>query len=118
MDLTQYNAATAATSRRTAALTDLIGGALTGGATSETLARWQSGPENLETPVLGDVPHEARIMKEELFGPVAIVSNFQFLDKVFERANILPYSLSGFVSHASMRRSAAAKTGVWERLSA
>ncbi len=48
-------------------------------------------------PVLNDVPHDARIMSEEPFGPVASIQSFQGFDDVIARANALPYGLASFV---------------------
>jgi succinate-semialdehyde dehydrogenase/glutarate-semialdehyde dehydrogenase len=43
------------------------------------------------------VPDEARIMKEEPFGPIAPTTIFSTFDEVIERANSLPYGLASFV---------------------
>jgi len=46
--------------------------------------------------VLTDVSNEARIMNEEPFGPVAVVSRFSTFDEVIEQANRLPYGLAAY----------------------
>ena len=53
--------------------------------------------------VLTDVPPEARIMREEPFGPVAPVSRFRDTDEVVARANALPYGLSSFLFTGSAK---------------
>jgi len=47
--------------------------------------------------VLSDVPDEAKIMKEEPFGPVAPITHFNSFDEVVERANSLPFGLASYV---------------------
>ena len=102
-----------ANSRRIAAMTDLIDEAVLRGARIETGGRRQSGPGNFWEPtVLGDVPRGARIMKEEPFGPVAVVSKFRNLDEALERANSLPYGLSAFVFTRSDRTAMLASNGL------
>jgi succinate-semialdehyde dehydrogenase / glutarate-semialdehyde dehydrogenase len=46
--------------------------------------------------VLADVPHDARAMMEEPFGPLALVSPVKTLDDAIEKANSLPYGLAGY----------------------
>lgn len=66
--------------------------------------------------VLDDVPHSARIMREEPFGPIAPIAAFREFDEVLERANALPYGLAAFVftesASIAARASAALNTGV------
>ncbi|MFC6489724.1 NAD-dependent succinate-semialdehyde dehydrogenase, partial [Nitratireductor sp. GCM10026969] len=50
-----------------------------------------------EPTVLGDVPDDARIMREEPFGPVAPLTRFKSYDEVIARANALPFGLAGYV---------------------
>lgn len=49
-----------------------------------------------EPTVLTDVPENARIMKEEPFGPVAVMLRFKDTDDVLSRANSLPYGLASY----------------------
>src|SRR5919202_665011 len=44
--------------------------------------------------VLTDVPDDAKIMREEPFGPLAPIVTFKTFDEVIERANSLPYGLA------------------------
>lgn len=47
--------------------------------------------------VMRNVPDNARIMREEPFGPLAPITPFKTFDEVVERANSLPYGLSSYV---------------------
>ncbi|HEY9410920.1 MAG TPA: NAD-dependent succinate-semialdehyde dehydrogenase [Jiangellaceae bacterium] len=56
------------------------------------------GPGTFYPPtILTDVPAEARIQHEEIFGPVAPVSSFTNEDEVLTAANATPYGLVGYV---------------------
>jgi succinate-semialdehyde dehydrogenase/glutarate-semialdehyde dehydrogenase len=46
--------------------------------------------------VLADVPDDARVMREEPFGPIALVNPVKSLDEAVERANALPYGLAAY----------------------
>jgi succinate-semialdehyde dehydrogenase/glutarate-semialdehyde dehydrogenase len=46
--------------------------------------------------VLSDVPNDARIMNEEPFGPVAVMSPFAGFDEAIEQANRLPFGLAAY----------------------
>jgi succinate-semialdehyde dehydrogenase / glutarate-semialdehyde dehydrogenase len=46
--------------------------------------------------VLADVPDNARAMREEPFGPLALVNPVRNLDEAIEKANSLPYGLAGY----------------------
>ncbi|MEC5324199.1 NAD-dependent succinate-semialdehyde dehydrogenase [Aurantimonas sp. A3-2-R12] len=56
-----------------------------------------------EPTVLGHVPDDARIMREEPFGPVAPLTTFTTYDEVMERANALPFGLAGYVFSNDLR---------------
>jgi succinate-semialdehyde dehydrogenase/glutarate-semialdehyde dehydrogenase len=49
-----------------------------------------------EPTVFTDVPDDARIMREEPFGPVAPIATFSDLDDAIERANSTPYGLAAY----------------------
>jgi succinate-semialdehyde dehydrogenase/glutarate-semialdehyde dehydrogenase len=53
--------------------------------------------------VLADVPDDARVMREEPFGPIALVNPVQNLDDAIERANALPYGLAAYAFTQSAR---------------
>lgn len=59
-----------------------------------------------EPTVLVDVPEEARIMNDEPFGPVAIISRFSALEDAIEKANRLPFGLAAYAFTGSASRSA------------
>lgn len=49
-----------------------------------------------EPTVLADVPLTARVMNEEPFGPLAMVSRFNTFDDAVREANRLPYGLASY----------------------
>ncbi|MCO5108480.1 MAG: NAD-dependent succinate-semialdehyde dehydrogenase [Burkholderiaceae bacterium] len=56
------------------------------------------GPGHFYAPtLLADVPASARIMREEPFGPVAIVNRWTRLDDAIGLANGLPYGLAAYL---------------------
>ena len=46
--------------------------------------------------VLADVPEHARAMREEPFGPLALINPVSSLDEAIEKANALPYGLAAY----------------------
>jgi len=54
--------------------------------------------------VLADVPIDARIMNEEPFGPVAVLTPFATFDDAVEQANRLPYGLAAYAFTESGKR--------------
>lgn len=46
--------------------------------------------------VLADVPDDARAMREEPFGPLALVSRVRSIDEAIEKANSVAYGLAGY----------------------
>ncbi len=46
--------------------------------------------------VLADVPDEARVMREEPFGPLALINPVASLDEAIDKANALPYGLAAY----------------------
>jgi succinate-semialdehyde dehydrogenase / glutarate-semialdehyde dehydrogenase len=46
--------------------------------------------------VLSEVPDDARVMRDEPFGPLAVVNPVRSLDEAIEKANSLPYGLAGY----------------------
>ena len=49
-----------------------------------------------EPTVMTDVPMDARVMNEEPFGPLAVISPFSSFDEVVTEANRLPYGLASY----------------------
>jgi succinate-semialdehyde dehydrogenase / glutarate-semialdehyde dehydrogenase len=54
--------------------------------------------------VLGDVPGEARVFKEEIFGPVAPVGSFASEEEAIARANDTEYGLVAYVFTRDIKR--------------
>jgi succinate-semialdehyde dehydrogenase / glutarate-semialdehyde dehydrogenase len=54
--------------------------------------------------VLADVPLDARVFKEEIFGPVAPVAGFSSEDEAIERANDTEYGLVAYVFTRDVKR--------------
>ncbi|ACI94178.1 succinate-semialdehyde dehydrogenase [NADP+] (ssdh) [Afipia carboxidovorans OM5] len=53
--------------------------------------------------VLTEVPLSARVMNEEPFGPVALISRFSDYDKAIAEANRLPYGLAAYAYTTSAK---------------
>ncbi|MGR3344763.1 MAG: aldehyde dehydrogenase family protein, partial [Paracoccaceae bacterium] len=49
-----------------------------------------------EPTIFADVPDDARIMREEPFGPIAPIATFNDLDDAIERANSTPFGLAAY----------------------
>lgn len=66
--------------------------------------------------VLDDVPHEARILKEEVFGPVAAVTGFDTEEEALAAANDTRYGLAAYIFtrdlDRALRVSHALETGI------
>jgi succinate-semialdehyde dehydrogenase/glutarate-semialdehyde dehydrogenase len=62
--------------------------------------------------VLADVPEEARAMREEPFGPLAVVNPVKTLDEAIEKANALPYGLAAYAFTNSARNADRLAEGV------
>ncbi|RVH10472.1 NAD-dependent succinate-semialdehyde dehydrogenase [Sinorhizobium meliloti] len=59
--------------------------------------RHAAGPLFFQPTLLTDVPHDALIMREETFGPVAAVTAFDSEEEVVARANDTEYGLVAYV---------------------
>ncbi len=53
--------------------------------------------------VMADVPDDARAMREEPFGPLALINPVSSLDEAIEKANALPYGLAAYAFTRSAR---------------
>ena len=91
--------------RRPAAMEKFIGDAMEHG------AKMHLGGERLgqdgffyQPTVLSNVPVTAKIMNEEPFGPVAVMSPFNSFDEVVAQANRLPYGLAAYAFTESAKR--------------
>jgi succinate-semialdehyde dehydrogenase/glutarate-semialdehyde dehydrogenase len=86
-----------ANTRRITAMETFIGDAQQKGATVRTGGNRIGNKGNFFEPtVLTDVPTEARVMNEEPFGPLALISPFRGFDDVVAEANRLPYGLASY----------------------
>jgi succinate-semialdehyde dehydrogenase/glutarate-semialdehyde dehydrogenase len=91
--------------RRLPAVSSLIDAAVQGGARVLAGAEAITGKGFFYAPtVLADLPDTARIMNEEPFGPVALLSPFRDFDEAITRANRLPYGLAAYAFTQKARR--------------
>jgi len=94
--------------RRLADIESIVEDAQQAGATINTGGKRIEGSGFFYEPtVISNVPLSARIMREEPFGPVAIVNSFDDVDAAIIEANRLPYGLAAFAftdSSALIRR--------------
>jgi succinate-semialdehyde dehydrogenase/glutarate-semialdehyde dehydrogenase len=83
--------------RRLEAISALIDDALTKGATAVTGGR-RVGNQGFfyEPTVLADVPDDARILHEEPFGPVVLMSRFHTLEEGVSKANATRFGLASY----------------------
>jgi succinate-semialdehyde dehydrogenase/glutarate-semialdehyde dehydrogenase len=86
-----------ANTRRVQAMETLIADAQKHGAQIRTGGKRIGNKGNFFEPtVLVNVPREARVMNEEPFGPLAVISPFNNFDDVVEEANRLPFGLAAY----------------------
>ncbi len=91
--------------RRRPAVSALIDEAISKGAKPLAGAKAIAGKGYFYAPtVLGDVPESSRIMNEEPFGPVALLSRFSTLEEAVGKANRLPYGLAAYAFTQNARR--------------
>lgn len=62
--------------------------------------------------VVADLPDDARLMKDEPFGPIAPLTRFSGTEEVLQRANSLPFGLASYVFTNSLKTAHAASTGL------
>ena len=83
--------------RRIAAMESFIGDAVQKGATVHAGGNRIGNKGNFFEPtVITDVPKNARVMNDEPFGPLAVISPFRTFDEAVEEANRLPYGLASY----------------------
>src|SRR5262249_20853589 len=94
--------------RRLDAMEAFVSDAVAKGAKLETGGR-RIGNKGyfFEPTVLTDVPHSARLMNEEPFGPIAIVGTFDKFDEAISEANRLSYGLAAYAYTRSAKTAAA-----------
>ncbi len=99
--------------RRVSAMEAFIGDAVKHGAEVRTGGNRIGNKGNFFEPtVLTNVPQDARIMNEEPFGPVAVISTFRGFDDVVEEANRLPFGLASYAFTRSTRTATAIAASV------
>lgn len=83
--------------RRIKAIGEMVADAKAKGARILLGGERVSGPGLFWQPtILADVPHDAIVMHEEPFGPIAVVLPFGTLDEAIAEANRLPYGLAAY----------------------
>lgn len=86
------------TSRARDGVHALVADAVAAGARTTTGGTVPDGPGHFYPPtVLVDVPHDARVLHEEVFGPVAPVVAFGDEEEAVRLANDTPYGLASYV---------------------
>ncbi|KWX25361.1 succinate-semialdehyde dehydrogenase [Mycolicibacterium wolinskyi] len=92
-------------SKQVATVTELVSDAVSRGATVAVGGVAPGGPGNFyPATVLADVPADARILKEEVFGPVAPITGFDTEDEGVAAANDTEYGLAAYVYTRSLDR--------------
>ena len=66
-----------------------------------------------EPTVLVDVPADARLLREEIFGPVAPVVSFSTDDEALDAANDTEFGLVAYAYTRSLDRALAGRRGAW-----
>ena len=86
-----------ANARRIAAMEALVEDARAKGAKVLTGGQRPNRPGYFyPVTVLAEVPDDARVMREEPFGPIAIINPVASLDEAITRANALPFGLAAY----------------------
>jgi succinate-semialdehyde dehydrogenase / glutarate-semialdehyde dehydrogenase len=84
---------------------ELVQDALASGATAMTGAQPADGPGWFYRPtVLREIPDDARVLHEEIFGPVAPLRSFRDEDEVIAAANATEYGLVAYLYTENLRR--------------
>jgi succinate-semialdehyde dehydrogenase/glutarate-semialdehyde dehydrogenase len=91
--------------RQRAIVTELVGDAAERGARVLTGGHALDGPGYFYAPtVLAGVPSDARVLAEEIFGPVAPVAAFATEDEAVSAANRTPYGLVAYLYTRDLAR--------------
>lgn len=100
-------------SSQVATVTELVSDAVSRGATVAVGGVAPGGPGNFyPATVLTDVPADARILKEEVFGPVAPIIGFDTEDEGIKAANDTEYGLAAYVYTQSLDRALRVAEGI------
>ena len=91
--------------KQVAIVEDLVSDAVSRGATVAVGGVAPGGPGNFyPATVLADVPKGARILREEVFGPVAPITGFDTEDEGVAAANNTEYGLAAYIYTRSLDR--------------
>jgi succinate-semialdehyde dehydrogenase/glutarate-semialdehyde dehydrogenase len=91
--------------KQVATVEDLVSDAVSRGATVAVGGVAPGGPGNFyPATVLADVPADARILKEEVFGPVAPIAGFDTEEEGVAAANDTEYGLAAYIYTKSLDR--------------
>jgi succinate-semialdehyde dehydrogenase / glutarate-semialdehyde dehydrogenase len=100
-------------SKQVATVEDLVSDAVSKGATVAVGGVAPGGPGNFyPATVLADVPTDARILKEEVFGPVAPIAGFDTEEEGVAAANDTEYGLAAYIYTQSLDRALRVAEGV------
>lgn len=100
-------------SKQVGTVTELVSDAVSKGATVAVGGVAPGGPGNFyPATVLADVPADARILKEEIFGPVAPITGFDTEDEGVAAANNTEYGLAAYVYTQSLDRALRVAEGI------
>ncbi|MDX1885124.1 NAD-dependent succinate-semialdehyde dehydrogenase [Mycolicibacterium sp. 120270] len=99
--------------KQVATVADLVSDAVSKGAKVAIGGVAPSGPGNFyPATVLADVPADARILKEEVFGPVAPITGFDTEEEGIAAANDTEYGLAAYIYTRDLDRALRAAEGV------
>ena len=91
--------------KQVATVEDLVSDAVSRGATVAVGGVAPGGPGNFyPATVLADVPADARILREEVFGPVAPIAGFDTEEEGVAAANDTEYGLAAYIYTKSLDR--------------
>ncbi|OHV04310.1 NAD-dependent succinate-semialdehyde dehydrogenase [Mycobacterium talmoniae] len=91
--------------KQLAIVQDLVADAVSRGATVALGGDAPGGPGHFyPATVLTDVPADARILREEVFGPVAPIAGFDTEDEAVAAANATEYGLAAYIYTRSLDR--------------
>lgn len=97
-----------ANERRVEAIDALVQDAVVRGARVVTGGKKIARPGHFYEPtIISDIPDGARVLRDEPFGPIALVQTFNVLDEAIRIANALPF---GLASYAFTRSASVANT--------
>src|SRR3954464_1698235 len=100
-------------SKQVATVEDLVSDAVSRGSTVAVGGVAPGGPGNFyPATVLADVPADARILKEEVFGPVAPIAGFDTEEEGIEAANDTEFGLAAYIYTQSLDRALRAAEGI------